>query len=337
MKRIQEDIKNRTFHPVYLLYGEESYLVRLYRDKLKQAVLDGADEMNYSNFQGINIDLSEVRDIAETLPFFQDYRIIVLEDTRLFKSANDFADYLPSMPESTILVFAEKEVDKRNRLYKYVQKNGLAVEMTPMKASDTKKFVAVKLRDSGKKIRESTAEYFLEQVDNSLNNIENELEKLISYTYGREEVTREDIDAVCCVQVTGQIFKMLDAVAGGNRKETFLLYHDLLALRESPMSILYLLSRHFNILLQVKTIPSGLSKQEIAKKVSVPPFAVGKYQSQCKNFTKEQLHKMLAMCADTEFQFKQGRISDQIGVEMLLFQFAFKDTLVTGGNIWMKY
>ena len=65
MKRIQEDIKSRSFHSVYLLYGEESYLVRLYRDKLKQAVLDGADEMNYSNFQGSSVNLPEVREIAE--------------------------------------------------------------------------------------------------------------------------------------------------------------------------------------------------------------------------------------------------------------------------------
>lgn len=321
MQRIQEDIKNRTFHSVYLLYGEESYLVRLYRDKIKQAVLDGTDEMNYSNFQGSNIDLLEVRGIADTLPFFQDYRIIVLEDTKLFKSANDFTEYLPSMPASTILVFTEKEVDKRNKLYKYVQKNGLAVEMKQMSASDTKKFIAVKLRDNGRKIRESTAEYFLEQVDNSLNNIENELEKLIAYTHGREEITREDIDAVCSVQVTGQIFQMLDAAASGNRKEMLSLYYDLLALKESPMSILYLLTRHFNILLQVKTLPKGLSRQELAKKAGVPPFAIGKYQSQCKNFTKEKLVEMLTLCADTEFRFKQGKISDQIGVETLLIEF----------------
>lgn len=327
MQRIQEDIKNRMFHSVYLLYGEESYLVRLYRDKIKEAVLDGTDEMNYSNFQGNGVDLLEVREIADTLPFFQDYRIIVLEDTKLFKSANDFTDYLPTMPESTVLVFVEKEVDKRNKLYKYVQKNGLAVEMKQMNVSDTKKFIAVKLHDNGRRIRESTAEYFLGQVDNSLNNIENELEKLIAYTYGREEITREDIDAVCCVQITGQIFKMLDAVASGNQREMLTLYHDLLALKESPMSILYLLTRHFNILLQVKTMSSGLSKQEVAKKIGVPPFSVGKYQSQCKNFSKERLGNMLTLCVNTEFDFKQGKISDQIGVETLLIGFAAKDSV----------
>lgn len=320
MQRILEDIKNRTFHSVYLLYGEESYLVRLYRDKLKNAVLDGADEMNYSNFQGSGTDILEVREIADTLPFFQDYRVIILEDTRFFKGANDFVEYLPSMPDTTILVFTEKEVDKRSKLYKYVQKNGLAVEMTAMSAADTKKFVAMKLSETGKKIRESTAEYFLEQADNSLNNIENELEKLIAYTYGREEVTKEDIDAVCSVQITGQIFKMLDAIAGGKKQEVMLLYHDLLALKESPMSILYLLTRHFNILLQIKMSQKEQSKSELAKKIGVPPFAIGKYQAQCKNFTEEQLKKMLTLCTETEFDFKQGRIADQIGVETLLIK-----------------
>lgn len=318
MKQLKEDIKNRSFHPVYLLYGEESYLVRQYREQLKQAVLDGGDEMNYTYFEGNGVSLPEVREIADTLPFFQDYRIIVWEESKLFKSANDFAEYLPQMPDTTILVFVEKEVDKRNKLYKYVQKNGLAVEMTAMNAADTKKFVAVKLRDSGKKIRESTAEYFLGQVEGSLNNIGNELEKLIAYTYGREEITKEDIDAVCSVQVTGQIFKMLDAAAAGQKQELMQYYHDLLELNESPMSILYLLTRHFNILLQVKAVSGSLSKQEIAKKIGIPPFSVGKYQTQCKRFTKEQLKEMLQLCVDTEFDFKQGRLSDRIGVEMLL-------------------
>jgi len=320
MKQLKEDIQNRSFHPVYLLYGEESYLVRQYREQLKQAVLDGGDEMNYTVFEGSGVSLPEVREIADTLPFFHDYRIVIWEESRLFKSANDFTEYLPQMPDTTILVFVEKEVDKRNKLYKYVKKNGLAVEMTAMNAGDTKKFVAMKLRDGGRKIRESTAEYFLEQVEGSLNNIENELEKLIAYTYGREEITKADVDAVCSIQVTGQIFKMLDAAAAGQKRELMRYYHDLLELKESPMSILYLLTRHFNILLQVKTISGSPSKQEVAKRIGIPPFSVGKYQTQCRRFTKGRLKEMLQLCADTEFDFKQGRLSDRIGVEMLLVE-----------------
>lgn len=320
MQQIREDIKKHSFHPVYLLYGEESYLVRQYRDQLKEAVLGDGDEMNYSYFQGAKVDLLQVRSMADTLPFFAEYRLIIWEDSRLFKSASDFSDYLEVMPPTTILVFVEKEIDKRNRLYKYVTKNGVVAQMSLMGVEDTKKYVGLKLYKGKKKIRESTVEYLLEQVDNSLTNLENELDKLIAYTGEREEVTTEDIDAVCSVQVTGQIFKMLDAVVSGHRKEAMTLYHDLLELKESPVSILYLLTRHFNILLQLKDGVS-LSRGELAKQIGIPPFAVGKYQTQCKHFTKEKLLRMITACTETDFAFKQGKINDRIGVETLLVEF----------------
>ena len=251
MKQLKEDLKNQTFHPVYLLYGEEDYLKRMYRDRLKKAVLGDGDEMNYSYFEGKDIDFPTLREAANTLPFFSDHRIIVVENSRMFKNASEMADYLPQMPDTTVVVFVEKEVDKRNKLYKYVNKNGVAVEMTTMTERELKAWVAVILKQNGRKMLESTASYFLEQVENSMTNVKNELDKLISYTEGREEIARDDIDAVCSVQVTGRIFQMMDAVASGNQGETLRLYHDLLTLRESPMSMLYLLTRHFNVLLQV--------------------------------------------------------------------------------------
>ncbi len=321
MKRIEEDIKNGLFHPVYLLYGEETYLVHKYRDSLRKAVVADGDEMNFSYFQGDGIDFNEVREIADTLPFFQEYRFVLIEDSGLFKNANDFADYLPSMPESTVLAFAEKEVDKRSRLYKYVKKNGLAVEMKAMSAKDTKQFVTEKLKEAGREIRGSTAAYFLAQVDNSLLNLENEIEKLAAYTLGRGEVRREDIDAVCSVQVTGQIFQMLDAVAEGKKAQTVRLYHNLLSVRESPMAILYLLTRHFSILLQIKEIGQGISRAEIASKIKIPEFTVGKYQAQARHFSAARLQEMIESCVDAEYAFKRGRIQSQIGVEILLTEF----------------
>lgn len=320
MQRIKEDIKNKSYHHVYLLYGEEDYLKRLYRDSLKNSIVEADDEMNYSYYEGNGVDLLQVREIADTLPFFQDYRLVVMENSGLFKSASDMADYLPQMPETTILVFVEKEVDKRNRLYKYVSKQELAVEMKPMSGRDMKLWVAGELKTSGKKMRENTMDYLLSLIDNGMINVRNELDKLVAYVGEREEITGEDVDAIASVQVTGQIFQMMDAVASGKKDQTMKLYHDLLELRESPMSILYLLSRHFNILLQLKDT-QGMAKGEMAKAVGVPVFAVGRYQSQSRQFTREQLRTMLEQCVETEYLFKRGRMGDQMGVELLLVQF----------------
>ena len=107
MQKLKADIKNRQFKNCYLFYGEEDYLKRLYRDSLKAAVLNGGDDMNCTRFQGKETDVVQIKDLADTLPFFSDYRLIIVENSGLFKSANDLADYLPNMPDSTILLFVE--------------------------------------------------------------------------------------------------------------------------------------------------------------------------------------------------------------------------------------
>lgn len=321
MQKLRSDIKNRQFSNLYLFYGEEDYLKRLYRDSLKDSVMDGGDDMNCTVFEGKDIDLVQVRDLAETLPFFSDYRLLILEDSGLFKSANDLADYLPNMPETTIILFVEKEIDKRNRLYKYVTKTGHAVEMKPMTDHEMKLWITGLLQQEHKQMRENTAEYFLSLIDNHMLHVKNEIDKLIAYSGDRTEITKEDVDAIACVQVNGQIFQMMDAVASGNKKVTMKLYRDLLELRESPMAILYLLSRHFNVLLQIKALGQGAARNEIAKKVGIPPFSVGRYQAQSKHFSKEQLQEMLEQCVETEYLFKRGRLGDQIGVELLLVRF----------------
>ena len=125
MKSIDEDVKAGRFQPVYLLYGEETYLKRQYKQKLQQAVADVDDTMNTAYYEGKNINPGEIIDLAETLPFFADRRLILLENTGMFKtSCEELAEYIKHMAETTCLVFVEEEVDKRGKMYKAVKNNG---------------------------------------------------------------------------------------------------------------------------------------------------------------------------------------------------------------------
>ena len=124
---IDNDIKTGQFKQIYLLYGEEQYLIRQYRDKLKHALAADDDTMNFSAFSGSDINQKEIIDLAETLPFFADRRLILIEDSGLFKkSAEELADYMSSIPETTYFVFAEKEIDKKN--YVEVHKVGEIIQ-----------------------------------------------------------------------------------------------------------------------------------------------------------------------------------------------------------------
>ena len=87
MKTIDNDIKTGQFKQIYLLYGEEQYLIRQYRDKLKHALAADDDTMNFSAFSGSDINQKEIIDLAETLPFFADRRLILIEDRMSLRSA----------------------------------------------------------------------------------------------------------------------------------------------------------------------------------------------------------------------------------------------------------
>ena len=119
MKSVVEDIKKGSFKPVYLFYGEEAYLKHQYKNKLKNALLPEDDTMNFSRFEGKGTEIPKVIDLAETMPFFADRRVILLENTGFFKNKADaLADYMGSLPDYLVLIFVEEEVDiclRKNR------------------------------------------------------------------------------------------------------------------------------------------------------------------------------------------------------------------------------
>lgn len=129
MEKLRQDIRSSQFEQVYLLYGEERYLVQMYKNQLKKAII-GEDTINFNSYTGKGISIQEVEDTIMTLPFFADRRLILLEDTGLFKSGDEYwSDLVKKIPDSCHILFVEQEVDKRSRMYKAVRECGYCVEM----------------------------------------------------------------------------------------------------------------------------------------------------------------------------------------------------------------
>ncbi|WP_346662684.1 DNA polymerase III subunit delta [uncultured Merdimonas sp.] len=320
MKNLNEDIKSGNFKQAYLLYGEEAYLKKQYKDKLTDAMFPDGDRMNYAYYEGKGIHPGELIDLAETMPFFAARRLIVVENSGFFKSASpELADYIKNMPDTACFLFVEQEVDKRGRLYKAVKEKGRIVEFGRQDEKTLLYWIASTVKREGKKIRESSARHLLERTGTDMESLTQEMEKLFSYTMGREEVTAEDIDAVCTHHISSQIFAMVEAVASKQQKKALYLYYDLLALKEPPMRILFLLVRQFKLLMEVGDMKrQGFDKSRIAKEAGIHPFAAGKYMQQSRYFSSEELRGILEEAADIEERVKTGRLLDRMGVELFI-------------------
>ncbi|WP_417168798.1 DNA polymerase III subunit delta [[Clostridium] scindens] len=324
MKSLNEDIKTGQFKPAYLLYGEEAYLKKQYKDKLTKAMLLESDTVNYAYYEGKGTNPAELIDLAETMPFFADRRLIVVENSGFFKNATpELADYIKNMPETACFIFVESEVDKRGKMYKAVKDKGRAVEMGRQDEKTLLYWLAGMVKKEGKQIKESTARYLVAKTGTDMENLEKEMEKLFSYTLGQTEITVQDVDEICTTQVTNKIFDMVEAVAAKQQKQALDYYYDLLALKEPPMRILYLLARQFKLLMEVKDLSGrGYDKPQIAKTAGLHPFVAGKYIKQCRSFSKEELRSIMEEAANTEEMVKTGRLNDRMSVELFIVKYS---------------
>ncbi len=324
MKTIDGDIKTGKFAPVYLLYGEEAYLKKQYKEKLKRALVPEGDTMNLSYFEGKDIRPGEIIDLAETMPFFAERRLILMENSGVFKSASEeLAEYMKAISPTACFVFVEEEVDKRGKMFKNVKASGRVVEFSRQNEQILTQWILGRLRKEHKNITQSVMQQFLNSVGTDMEYIDKELEKLLCYCMDKEVIEAADVAAVCVEQTTNKIFDMVNSIAEKNQKKALDLYYDLLALKEPPMRILFLIARQFQILLQVKELSGkGYDNKFIATKAGVPEFAVRRNQGQARSFTREQLRRAVSDCVETEEAVKTGNLGDRMGVELLIVKYS---------------
>lgn len=323
LERIKKDIKENNFSQFYLLYGSENFLKLQQRDRLIKAMLPDGDEINLSRFEGSGIEEREVISIAETLPFFSERRLIVIKDSGWFKKNSEVSEYLEKCPDTTCFVFIENEVDKRNKLYKYVSANGYATEI---KTPDTKNLmtsVSIALKNKGLSITASDCEYFVGRVGSDMSRVQTELDKLTAYCYGKSSVSREDIESICSEIPESKVFQMIDAMMIGKTDVALQFYYQLLAAHEKPMSVLFLLIRNYDQFYKVLTLnKKGVSKQRIGSITGARDFVIDKYIRLGRSYDTKKLKAVVDFGIDLEEKIKQGNMDERMAVEIFIVKFS---------------
>ncbi len=322
MRTIDEDIKNNTFRTAYLLYGEEAYLKKQYKDKLRAALWQEGDTMNAAFYQGKDTNPKELIDLAETMPFFADHRLILVEDSGFFKSgAEELAEYMEHVPDTTTFVFVETEIDRRSRMYKALKNHGRIVEFAAQNQELLTRWMLGRLKRENKNITKAAMQAFFDRVGTDMGTLDREMEKLICYCMDRDVIELPDVEAVCPQAVTNRIFDMVSAIVECRRKDAFEMYYDLLALREPPLRILFLITRQYNILMQLKDLRrKGMNNSAMAKAAGIPPFAVSRSLGQASRLSIDSIKKILAYSVELEEAVKTGQMNEQIAVELVIIE-----------------
>ncbi|MCC8014492.1 MAG: DNA polymerase III subunit delta [Eubacterium sp.] len=321
MKNIEKDIKTNNFKPLYLIYGEEGRQRDDCANKIKAALLNqGAQESAYETA----FDPYDLINDANTLSLFGGKRLISVKDSNAFSGAKyeKLTDYFKNPNPDCVIVFNEKKIDKRSRVYKAFAKAGYAVECKKPTAKELRAYALSLSKQNNLPFEGAALESFLSNLDESFGCCKNEFDKLAAFTMGRSRITLSDVEAVTTKKLENRIFDLIDAAVGRQPKKALDILSNLILQKESDVAILVALSRQFRLILQYKFLSKTTSQSEMAKKLGVHPYVASKTAAQSRNFTNKQLLGALADCKNMLKEGFSGNIDLTCAIEILILKYS---------------
>ena len=323
IRALNEVISTANFKNVHLLCGTEDYLRLQFKDKLVKAMGGEPGSMSFDKFVGKETVPEQIIDLAETMPFFTDHRVILLENTGWFKSGCEaMAKYIEDgVCDSTYMVFCEKEVDKKTKIYKTIASVGMVSSFDVQNESTLGAWLVSNSKKLGTPMSGAEAAYMVNMVGSDMVSLASELDKLSAYCLDRQRITRDDIDAVCHRKLEDKIFEMCDDIALRRSNRAFSLYYDLLGNKEEPIKILSLITRHYDMLMKIKDMELDRKPDSmIGPAVGKPDWSIKGYRAQTSHYTLDKLKELLKKCVTTDENIKTGRMTDKVAVEMLIVE-----------------
>lgn len=325
MQRILTQLEKEPLPRVILVHGPEVFWQeRVFTILQERNAKDPMGEWNWSVFHGSKeFDLEPFLAELGMVSWGDNPRIVVLREGGLIPAGvmDTIATWLEEHPQSNILAIFLDKVDNRWKYLKTLRKFALEIECKPLQGEALVRYVLDYSLEQAKKMGRPTAELFLDLVGADLLTIHNELDKLVNYTEGREEITVKDLQAITSLspaQIENHtIFQMTDLIVQKKRQEALEVLNSLLSAGEPPMRILPLIERQLRLVLAAKT--STTRPEETARQMGEnSAYPLKKIQPYVKNFSLEEILAHFKAVVSADREMKLGTPGDQVLVDLII-------------------
>lgn len=332
IEELERQLNSGKLSSIYLLYGEEKYLIENDIKKIKKIFGDLIKGINYILLDENNID--EIISDIETPAFGYSKKLIIVKDTGLFKKdgkkknvkavsiREKLNEYIKNnidiINEMAVVIFTEDDVDK-NELFKTIDKIGCTCKFDYQKPIELQKRIKAICQAYKVNIDNFTLQYFIESCGTSMQDLINEIRKLIEYVGVNGTIKKEDIDKLSIKQIDSVIFDLTDNLGKKNIKNAMEVLQNLLYLKEPIQKILVTLYNHFKKLYLVKLALKY--NKDVTQVLNLKPnqtFLVSKYKNQASYFNEKDLRIILKELADLDYKYKIGLIDINIWLETIL-------------------
>jgi len=314
---------------VYLFEGEEDYLKEEALKKLKERIiLPDYEDFNYEKLSALNASAIQTIESVSTLPFKGKYRLVVVDavDKWSEKDQGILTSYLENPVKSSCLVCLTGKFDRRRKLYREFQKNGKIVSFYPLWDEEIIDWIQERIKKEGEEIDSEALFYLKERIGNNLQNLNQEIEKLIIFTHPAHLIKKEDVEKVVGEGKGPGVFDLMGAIREKDLASALLILSQLLERGKEPLRIHSLIVHEVRSLLRIKEKKSRLSPQEACSIVFGPRNYYPKfytdlashYLQAAKRFSLSELISDYEDLVEAEASIKTGREEPDVAIQRMV-------------------
>lgn len=336
VESLEKELKAKKLNSIYLLYGEELFLLESSLKKIKALFGECIKGINYILIDEQNV--SEIISDIETPSFGYEKKLIIARNTGLLKKEtkkktgdiskirDKLVQYIDEnikiINESVILVFVEEEADNKSKLYKIIENNGVVCKFDYQKPLQIEQRIKSICGAYKVQIDSAMIRYFIECCGTNMQDLINEIRKLIEYAGENGTIKKEDIDKLSIKKLESVIFDLTDNLGKKDISGALQVLKNLIYAKEPLAKILVTLYNHFKKIYITKMALN--TNKDLASSLKLKPnqaFLTNKYKVQSKYFKEKELRAILQELCDLDYNFKSGKIDLQVGLEAILCRY----------------
>ena len=333
IENLEKELNSNSLKNLYLLYGEELFLLENILKKIKNIFGECIKGINYINIDDINI--SELISDIETPAFGYEKKLLIVRNSGILKKegkrknvelsnlrekiSSYIKENIDIINDSVVLVIIEEDIDNKQELYKIFDKFGVVCNFEYQKPIQIQKRLKAICNAYHVDIDDSSLKYFIEVCGTNMQELINEIRKLIEYAGNGGKIEKIDIDKLCIKKLETIIFDLTDNLGKKETQRALKVLKNLIANKEPIQKILITLYNHFKKLYITKLAVK--ENKDLISSLNLKPnqtFLVNKYKTQANYFSDKELSKILQGLRDLDYNSKNGLIDLQVGLEAIL-------------------
>lgn len=332
LSQLTQAVQQGQLQPVYVLQGEEHFLLAQALKCIQEAALAGADPtLNLEVVYGEQVTAAQLKGLCRQYPTFAPRRVVVVKEFHRLRKpeAEKLVAYLAQPVPSTTLVLSSSDAklpDARTAWGKALAQWPHRLEAKPLTEAQAGQWVQQQLAEAQLRAQPEAAALLVAHQGTQLSRLAHEVEKLRLQLGGTPgaAVTADHVYELTDIDRKYNIWELQARLAQRDAQGAYTVLHYLLNdIRQNPSIMLVAQLHGFYVKLGQALQSGARTEAAVASALRIAPFQARNYATACRHYSLAQVQQALAHIYSADQALKgiiTTRMPEAHVMKTLLFQ-----------------